>query len=85
MTAYGGTQGGSNLTSTTAWRISKKRMFTALLQGFPEQKSTALTEFITSAMLYAQLYRCRTCLWCWTVAAPCYICQLTGHQKNISS
>lgn len=79
MTAYGATQGGSNLTSTTVWRISKREY---LQRCCKEQRNTALTEFITSAMLYARLYWCWMFLWCWRVAVPCYRCWLTGHQKT---
>lgn len=70
----------SHINKRLAYR--RERMFTALLRGFPEQRNTALTEFITSAMLYAQLYWCWVLLWCWRVAAPCYRCYLTGHQKT---
>lgn len=57
MRAYGPTQGESSPPSTTVWRISK-RMFTALLRGFLEQRNTALTESFTSAVVNARLHWC---------------------------
>lgn len=49
--------------------------------SWTEERCT-LTEFITSAMLYAQPCWPWMFLWCWRVAAPCCRCQLTGHQKR---
>lgn len=61
--------------------VRKNVYSSAARLSWTEERCT-LTEFITSAMLYAQLYWCWMFLWCWRVAAPCYRCQLPGHQKR---